>query len=333
MWSRGASGSPRAKVGPERTWAEAENRIASRRPSVKRKNRAALNRLAAETALVSEAESPHVSVCIPVFNGGPFVGRAIASVLSQGLTDLELIVADNASTDDTLAVVATFSDPRLRVLRSEENMGAGRNWNRAVRAARGDHVKLLCADDWLYTDCLARQVEVLEAPENRGVVLVASARDIVDSRGRRVMRRGWRGPTRVVPGRQAVRRMARRGANLVGEPSATLFRRREGLAAGLFDEQADYVVDVAFWWRLLLLGDLCVMEDVLSAFRVQNDSWSVAAASRQAADMRNLLISLIGDPRYGLRRWEARLGAARAVLDARARRLVYALLARRSSPE
>ena len=94
--------------------------------------------------------SAHVSVCLPVYNGAPFVRQAVSSALAQTGVDLELLVIDNASTDSTVDIVRELHDPRLRLLRNETNIGAGRNWSRCLTEARGDLVKILCADDWLY---------------------------------------------------------------------------------------------------------------------------------------------------------------------------------------
>jgi glycosyltransferase involved in cell wall biosynthesis len=277
--------------------------------------------------------APRVSVCIPVFNGQPFIAQAITSVLRQTYRDLEVIVADNASTDDTLAEVERLADPRLRVLTSESNLGPGHNWNRVVRAARGEYVKLLCADDWLYPTALARQVAVLDARECRDVVLVTAARDVVNGGGRRLMRRGPRGRSRRVSGRTALHDIARSGTNLVGEPSAALFRREAGLAAGLFAADMTYVADVDLWMRLLLRGDLFVLTVPLSAFRVQTGAWSVSVTSRQAQDMSALLRRVAADPRSGVQPWEVRLGGARAMLNANLRRVFYAAVLRRSATE
>jgi glycosyltransferase involved in cell wall biosynthesis len=267
--------------------------------------------------------APRVSVCIPVFNGQPFVGKAIDSVLRQTFDDLEVIVADNASTDGTLGEVEKRADPRLRVLTSKVNLGPGPNWNRVVRAARGEYVKLLCADDWLYPTALERQTAVLDARESRDIVLVTAARDVVDGQDRRLMRRGPRGRARRVRGRAALHDIARSGTNLIGEPSAALFRREAGLAAGLFADRATYVVDVDFWMRLLLRGDLFFLTDVLSAFRVQSGAWSVTVTSRQARDMIALLTRVAADPRSGVQPWEVCLGGVRAMLNAYLRRVFY----------
>jgi hypothetical protein len=73
-----------------------------------------------------------VSVCVPTFNGAPFVGEAIRSVLDQTFEDSELIVIDDDSSDGTPDVVAAFSDDRLRFVRNETRLGLVGNWNRCL---------------------------------------------------------------------------------------------------------------------------------------------------------------------------------------------------------
>ena len=271
--------------------------------------------------------TPHVSVCLPVFNGAPYIRQAIASALAQTGVDFELVVIDNASTDETVAIVESFDDPRLRLLRNESNIGAGRNWSRCLAEARGDLVKILCADDWLYPGSLARQVAVLDDPASGGVVLVAGGRDVVDASGRRMLRRRWDRRAGRVAGPAALRRIVRRGTNLVGEPSAALFRRDAALRAGPFQADARYTVDLEFWCRLLLLGDLYTIPESLSAFRVTTGSWSAQVAGEQTADMRHLLRDLAGDGRYGVSTLDARRGALRASVNSELRRLLYRRLA------
>ncbi len=103
---------------------------------------------------------PLVSVCIPTFNYGRFLPEAIKSVLAQSFTDFELVVVDNASTDETAELMEAFvrSDPRIRFYRNSENVGIVKNFNRALGHAAGDYVKILCADDLLAPSALERSL-------------------------------------------------------------------------------------------------------------------------------------------------------------------------------
>jgi glycosyltransferase involved in cell wall biosynthesis len=87
------------------------------------------------------------SIVIPTYNRADLLPRAIQSVLGQTLGDWELIVIDDASTDETPAVLAGFCDPRLRVFRNQPNRERSASRNRGIEAARGDYICFLDSDD------------------------------------------------------------------------------------------------------------------------------------------------------------------------------------------
>lgn len=110
-----------------------------------------------------------VTVVIPTYNYGRYVGQAIDSVLNQSHADLDLIVVDDASTDDTDRVVGERSDPRLTYIR-QANAGPATARNRGLGEARGAYVALLDADDWWEPEKLARQVGILDRDPAIGLV-------------------------------------------------------------------------------------------------------------------------------------------------------------------
>ena len=109
-------------------------------------------------------ERPLVSVIVTSYNYAHYIGEAIASVLSQDFPQLELIVVDNASTDNTDEVVAGFAaDPRLRYIKNETNIGLTPNHNRGLSFARGDYIVFCSADDGLLPGHLRRSYDYLQA--------------------------------------------------------------------------------------------------------------------------------------------------------------------------
>jgi glycosyltransferase involved in cell wall biosynthesis len=90
---------------------------------------------------------PLVTIVITSYNYGAHVGDAIRSALSQTYRNVEVLVLDNASTDDSLQTIRAFDDPRLRVVSRTENIGLQRNHNEGFRLARGEYVVFLSADD------------------------------------------------------------------------------------------------------------------------------------------------------------------------------------------
>lgn len=89
-----------------------------------------------------------VSIIIPAYNTEQYIGKAIASALGQTLKNIELIVVDDCSTDNTVAVIESFDDPRLRLIKNPTNLGAGGARNKAIAAAKGKWIAVLDSDDW-----------------------------------------------------------------------------------------------------------------------------------------------------------------------------------------
>jgi GT2 family glycosyltransferase len=120
---------------------------------------------------------PAVSVIIPAYNGAALIGETLASLTAQTFTDWEAIVIDDVSTDTTREVVAAWPDPRVRLLRNEQNSGPVHTRNRAAAEARGRYIAALDQDDLCLPDRFARQVAFLDA--HRHVVLLGTAADFL----------------------------------------------------------------------------------------------------------------------------------------------------------
>lgn len=103
-----------------------------------------------------------VSVIMPSYNTGKFIAETIQSVLAQTYTNWELIIVDDCSTDNTDAVVATFSDGRIRYLKNEKNSGAAVSRNHALREAKGRWIAFLDSDDLWTPEKLEKQIRFME---------------------------------------------------------------------------------------------------------------------------------------------------------------------------
>ncbi|MDT8410611.1 MAG: glycosyltransferase family A protein [Wenzhouxiangellaceae bacterium] len=124
---------------------------------------------------------PRVSVFIPVHNRENLVCVAINSILAQSFEDFELIVVDDGSTDRTLEVLQSYTDPRVRIASNGQNLGIPATRNRGLELARGEYIALLDSDDHAYPKRLAEQVAYLDAhPE---ITQVGSWCSFMDSEG------------------------------------------------------------------------------------------------------------------------------------------------------
>ena len=129
---------------------------------------------------------PMVSIGLPVYNGQKFIGAAIDSILAQTFTDIELIICDNCSTDQTETICRAYAaaDPRVRYHRNEQNIGASRNYNLAFSLATGKYFKWATHDDVIQPTYLERCIAVLESDPS--VVLCHSQTQIIDEFGQPV---------------------------------------------------------------------------------------------------------------------------------------------------
>jgi len=103
------------------------------------------------------------SVLLPTRNGGRFLANCMSSILEQPYHDMELVVSDNANTDETQAVIASFArDSRLKVMRLDKPVSATDNWNHALHASSGDYILMMGDDDYLLPGYFHRVEEILE---------------------------------------------------------------------------------------------------------------------------------------------------------------------------
>lgn len=184
--------------------------------------------------------SPAVSVVIPTWNRATSVLRAIDSVLAQDYTDLELIVVDDASTDDTAYAVRGIADPRVRLLEQPVNHGVAAARNRGIDAARAPLIAFLDSDDTWLPGKLSRQVALMEAaPAQIGLVYGGTENRTSDGAERWTP--SWRGdvfaPILLVNG-------------LHGAASTALIRREVFDMVGGFDTAFPAIEDYEMWTRI-----------------------------------------------------------------------------------
>ena len=275
---------------------------------------------------------PKVSVCIPTHNRSRYLRQAIESVLRQTFGDYEVLVVDNASSDDTASVVSAFKDERVRYYRNERTVGMVRNWNRCLEFTRGECIALLHDDDFWLAQYLERAVGVMD--RHGSVGLVYSAAVVVDQEGNaRRMHRHW-DTDQVVSGHSAFKELI--GGNRVLCPTA-LVRRRCFDTVGVFDEGVECGADWEMWLRICLYYDVAYVAEPLACYRTQhgslidhhssslegrqflvNDAINVVERALNRArkagvrDLDALAVPTLGPLRYGsgrmllvMRRWQA----------------------------
>ena len=127
------------------------------------------------------------SICIPNYNYGRYIGQTIQGVLNQTYPHFEIIVADNASTDNSVEIVESFKDSRIRLVRNNYNIGFAPNLQRATMYAQNDFINLLSSDDLMKPNALETYANILnERAEKAQQTVLMSDAEIVNSQGQMI---------------------------------------------------------------------------------------------------------------------------------------------------
>lgn len=132
------------------------------------------------------AHGPKVSILIPVYNTEAYISESINSVLNQSYQDLELVIVDDCSTDDTYTICQQFAkmDQRIKLYRNEHNLGMMANWIHGIGFCKGLYWGKLDADDIWHPEILASNVKILDSDQQVG--LVATNYICIDENGKTV---------------------------------------------------------------------------------------------------------------------------------------------------
>jgi glycosyltransferase involved in cell wall biosynthesis len=140
-------------------------------------------------------DTPIVSVCMAAYNGGRYISEQIVSILAQLRSSDELIVVDDASTDDSFTIVESLRDARIRLFRNAANLGVIRTFERALGYARGDLIFLSDQDDVWIPEKVNRIRSIFE--EDRSVTLIQTNGLKMDANGNLINDRIFKPPVRL----------------------------------------------------------------------------------------------------------------------------------------
>jgi glycosyltransferase involved in cell wall biosynthesis len=216
---------------------------------------------------------PKVTVVIPCYKYGRFVTDCVTSVLNGNAVDLDVLVVDDASPDDSWSVVERLPamDARIRVQRNERNRGLIPTANAAVLAAPGDYVVLLSADDALAPGWLDRAVAALEH-NPKAVLAYGPTRLFVNAVPK--PRREREAHLVVHPGPEWIAECCARGVTPVRSPEVVV-RTSAQREVGGYDPALPHSSDMDMWMRLASVGDVVHIDGPVAAYyRTSDESMS-----------------------------------------------------------
>jgi len=268
--------------------------------------------------------SPTVSVCVPTYNGKPYLQECLDSILAQSFEHFELIAVDDGSSDETHDVLLDYAkrDERIKVWQNSINLGLVGNWKRCIELASGDWLKFVFQDDFIHPRCLEELLKVA----TRDVPIVVCRRNIQFDDVSAETITGYQGSLArsesvlfsdgdYCPAekfREATIQYL--GLNFVGEPTTVLLHRDVFNKFGEFNSGLIQLCDFEYWVRVAMNTGLRVVREPLATFRVHDRS--VSATNEKLRNFRSevldsliLLYEFAYNPEFApLRRTARRLG-------------------------
>lgn len=211
-----------------------------------------------------------ITVFMAVYNSGEHLKEAIDSILLQTFKNFELLIIDDGSTDNSLNIVESYDDSRIRLIKNEGNKGIPYTRNRGIENARGKYIAILDSDDIACSVRLEKQYLFME--KNKDFVAVASRVDYINN-GNHVKKRSYAGY------RLANQHLLYR--NIITNSSSMI--RKDFLIDKGIRYSAEFKVaeDYLFWTQLASYGKIAILNQILTIYRIGNTHYHITGSSPQ----------------------------------------------------
>jgi glycosyltransferase involved in cell wall biosynthesis len=229
---------------------------------------------------------PLVSICIPTYNAAAYLEPCLQSALAQTYLKTEILICDDASTDETIAIIKKYQqqNAKIRLIQNVENIGMVNNWNNCIKQAKGSWIKFLFMDDILQPDCIKKMLNACEQNKAevavcaRGFILVDDALPHFKSYFNSTIVKPEHvfGTNTVFIAPEKLTSAVKKYflQNILGEPTCFLFHKNLSEKIPLFDPSLRQLVDYEFILRLGLSKGFVFIPEVLACFRVHGTSQS-----------------------------------------------------------
>lgn len=206
-------------------------------------------------------QAPICTIAIPVYNRIRYLEATIQSVLQQNLDRIEILVVDDGSSEEVWSQLAAMSWPNVQLHRNPRNLGLFGNWSHSLQLAKGKYFKILCSDDCLEPETLAREIAFME--QNPSVGLLSTTGLTVDPQGQVLGLIGNQLAQGVYEGGKAIKYLFhfyyRSGICPFNYPSGTLMQTDLARKVGGFDTKMKHVGDLDLFYKLLQISNLGIL--------------------------------------------------------------------------
>ena len=117
-----------------------------------------------------KANTPQITVLMPVYNGEKYLRQAVDSILNQTFKDFEFLIINDGSTDKTLAILQEYKNKRVKIINNKKNIGLTKSLNKGLKLAKGKYIARMDADDISLSNRLRKQIDFLDKHNKIGVL-------------------------------------------------------------------------------------------------------------------------------------------------------------------
>ncbi|MCC3411328.1 MULTISPECIES: glycosyltransferase [unclassified Microcoleus] len=228
---------------------------------------------------------PLVSICIPTYNGEDYIAEALSSALLQTYSNIEIIISDDNSNDNTVQITQDTIQNESRIecrLIHHERYGIANNWNFCISQSRGKYIKFLLQDDLLEPNCIEEMVNLAEQQEAIGLVfskrglLLASEDNLKDSKILQIyqdaqdLHKDWSNLKSVQTGQDLLADIDILNGSIkrIGEPTTVLLKKEVFNQLGFFDSAFSQALDIEMWLRIMTSYKIGFVNKKLSHWRI-----------------------------------------------------------------
>ncbi|QJP32998.1 glycosyltransferase [Nonlabens sp. Ci31] len=245
-------------------------------------------------------QQPLVSICIPTYNGAKFLNEALDSIIIQTYKNLEVIISDDNSQDDTLTILEFFKRQTklpTAIINHKPN-GIGSNWNNCIKHAQGKYIKFLFQDDKLLPKCVEEMVLALQ--EHTDCKMVACQRSFmrmeemsnseIDLWIDRYKNLQLQFPNvegdfqKITSSIFSQEWFKKSPLNKIGEPICVMFEKSLCDELGYFDESLKQILDYEYWYRVLAKYPILIIKKDLVSFRIHESQATNVNRSKKIRD-------------------------------------------------
>ena len=214
---------------------------------------------------------PKISVVMSVYNGEQYLQESIESILTQTYSDFEFIIIDDCSTDNSVNIIESYDDNRIRLVRNKQNLRLPASLNKGINLAKGEYIARMDADDISMPERFAKQVLYMDTHPD--VAVVGGGFQAIDESGNNLY-------IHHAPNGKKLARYC-----LIPSPMAhpTVMIRRDVIVNNnlFYDEQYSSAQDYDLWQRINRKFKIENLPDILLRYRIQSNSISVAKRKQQ----------------------------------------------------